>query len=142
MVRWAGVCPNAAITETNRTANALHAIFVDNFAPDNRCDSLALERPAMKRRIPAARPRLIYIEAPTPIHIQNGQIRGAAFEQTPGLDLHDLLRIQRKQFDQPIHRKLQFRQSQTYCSFESRNSKRSAIEFEHLKINVVRRVIA
>src|SRR6476661_3848681 len=98
MVRWAGVCANATIAETNRTANALHAIFVDNFAPDNCCDSLALERPAMKRRIPATGLRLIHVEGPTPIHIQNRQSRGAAFEQTPRLDLHDLLRIQRKQF--------------------------------------------
>src|SRR5713226_227275 len=71
----------------------LPPIFVNNFSSDNCCHGFAFHRPAMKRRIPAARTRTVYIERPIPVQIQNGQIRNTAFKQAPWNNLNDLLGI-------------------------------------------------
>src|SRR5215831_12581101 len=50
-------------------------VLIDNLSSDHRCDSFALEMPAMKRRVSAARAGLIHIKRPGSTQIQNCEVR-------------------------------------------------------------------
>src|SRR6188768_266207 len=136
-----GVCAQSEVFSRQRKM-ILAAILMNNLAIDDSAYCFSCHLTAMKRRVAAFRTGLCDIKRPTAFGIQNRHVRVAALKHSPRCDAHDFLWIDRKHFNHPADRQLKFRKCESNRRLQARDTKWRAIEFQHLQIRMMRRVVA